>query len=214
MPAISRGSSARSRRRQASEDNIEDGDPSQRSRTEDVEDADEEQPTARTSKANAKASSKKKQKSKRKRTEESEDADSDGEGSNETSALAIDIQNFQNKPLPKADARKISAVASDWEQIRRNLRTSTFPQAEQVAVAMAEAGESKDGEEVSCHSMLLVSITAEVVVERPSGISRRRTSSCASYLMFKQTSWRMKKRSPVSPTMSCSARTSYAARSF
>ncbi|KAL5501517.1 hypothetical protein ACEPAH_8777 [Sanghuangporus vaninii] len=147
MPSIARGSSARSRRRQTSEDNIEDGDPSQRSRTEDVEDAEEEQQSVRVSKENAKASKKKRANSKRKRTEESDDREPEEDNSKEAFALAIDIQNFQDKPLSKTDARKISALAADWEQIKRNLRTASFPQAEQVAVAMAEAGESKDGEE-------------------------------------------------------------------
>ncbi|KAL5524593.1 hypothetical protein ACEPAF_9733 [Sanghuangporus sanghuang] len=146
MPSISRGSSTRSRRRQTSEDNIEDGDPSQRSHTEDVEDAEEEQPSVRVSKENAKASKKKRANSKRKHTDESDDRQPE-DNSKEAFALAIDIQNFQDKPLSKTDARKISALAADWEQIKRNLRTATFPQAEQVAVAMAEAGESKDGEE-------------------------------------------------------------------
>ncbi|OCB84941.1 hypothetical protein A7U60_g7895 [Sanghuangporus baumii] len=146
MPSISRGSITRSRRRQTSEDNIEDGDPSQRSRTEDVEDAEEEQPSVRVSKENAKASKKKRANSKRKHTDESDDRQPE-DNSKEAFAVAIDIQNFQDKPLSKTDARKISALAADWEQIKRNLRTATFPQAEQVAVAMAEAGESKDGEE-------------------------------------------------------------------
>ncbi|KAL5520041.1 hypothetical protein ACEPAG_1701 [Sanghuangporus baumii] len=147
MPAISRGNSTRSRRLQTSEDNIENGDPSQRSRTEDVEDAEEGQQSVRVPKENAKASKKKRAKSKRKRTDESDAGESEEGKSKDAIALAIDIQNFRDKPLSKTDARKISALAADWEQIKRNLRSSTFPQAEQVAVAMAEAGESKDGEE-------------------------------------------------------------------
>ena len=153
MPAIARGSSARSRRRQLSEDNIEDGYPTQRSRTEDVEDAEEAQPS-RISRKNSKAPKSSTNanglntKAKRGRTEEAGASGDDEEENQQDGALPIDIKNFKDQPLLRADSRKISAVAQDWEQIRRNMRSTSLPLVEQVAVAMAEAGENKDGEAV------------------------------------------------------------------
>ena len=92
MPAIARGSSARSRRRHVSEDNIEDGDPSQHSHPEDVEDAEDEAQPARVAKKgskNSRASPSKKGKSHRR-------VDDDDEASGEEdveagAALNIDI---------------------------------------------------------------------------------------------------------------------------
>ena len=56
MPAIARGSRARSGRRQQAEEGIEEGDPTQRSRGEEVEDAEEEHQPSRASRKNSKTS--------------------------------------------------------------------------------------------------------------------------------------------------------------
>ncbi|KAI5122435.1 hypothetical protein M0805_008748 [Coniferiporia weirii] len=168
MPAISRGSSVRSRRRQMSEDNIEEEDPTQRSRTEDVEEGDgeeengeaEEQPRRASKKAKktTRARSERengKERSRRRNRDEEEEEEEEKEGDEEVNAdmgqeedmgLAIDIENFQDQPLSKADSSKVTAIASDWQTILRNVQGTAFKVAAEVAVAMAEAGEGKDGE--------------------------------------------------------------------
>lgn len=148
MPAIARGSSARSRRRQPSEDNIEDGDPTQRSRSEDVEDAEEAQPARVRSRKSSGLSKAEKAKGKKRvsssrRDEEEQESDQD-----EDEDTGIDIENFRDQKLSRADATKIVAMSDDFKSMLRTMRRSTFPLIEDIAVALAEAGENRDGGEV------------------------------------------------------------------
>lgn len=146
MPAIAHGSSARSHRRQPSEDNIEEGDPTQRSRSEDVEDAEEARP-ARTHSRKASGLSK----AERAKTDKLASAsrkDDENPDEDEGEDSGIDIENFRDQKLSKSDATKIVAMSDDWKFMLRTMRRSTFPLIEDVAVAMAEAGENKDGAEV------------------------------------------------------------------
>ncbi|THG97623.1 hypothetical protein EW145_g7580 [Phellinidium pouzarii] len=159
MPAIARGSSARSRRRQTSEDNIEEGESTQRSRVEDVEEEDgrdeEEQPHRRAGRVTKNMGSERRKlstKSVRKRrarekTNEEEGGEEDKEEQEQKEDdLDIDIEKFEDQSLTKTDGEKISLIASDWQQVLRNVQNTAIKVAGEVAVAMAEAGEGKDGE--------------------------------------------------------------------
>lgn len=126
------GSTSRRRasRRQNSEE-IEDARNTQASRTEDV--SDEDQPVAKV---------KKEKKGKKKAVVEEDDDDVVAPDlDDEDDEDRIDVANFPNQPLAKADLHKLKGIAQDWEAMASQIgqQSSIY---KDVAIAMAESGET------------------------------------------------------------------------
>jgi len=100
MPAAS--SRRRTHRRQASSD-IEDGQPSQVSARDDVDEDEEEQP-----RPPARTASSKKGKGR---------AVAQAPAADEDETERIDVTNFGDQPLKKEDILKIGGLARDWQQV-------------------------------------------------------------------------------------------------
>ena len=147
MAQTARRGSTRHRHREPSEEQIEEEEVSQRSRAEDVE-VDDEEPSASTSvqpRASKKSkTTKSKQNGKRLRpAEEEEDEQRD-----EAALMQIDIENFQDQPLSKSDRDRVVLLAKDWKELQSKIDNAASQLLIDVGVAMAEAAEARDGEEV------------------------------------------------------------------
>jgi hypothetical protein len=125
-------SSRRKTARQASSD-IEEDQPTQaRNPRDDVDDDEEDAPQRRVKKE--KATVKKEKGKSQARAEDPEDDDEDEDD-------RIDIENFADQPLTKADCAKILGHAKDWDALEVAMHQSS-PIIARVASAMAEvAGE-------------------------------------------------------------------------
>lgn len=149
MPAqTARRGSTRHRHREPSEEQIEEEEVSQRSRAEDVEEDDEE-PSAsapvqpRKSKKSKTTESKQNGAQLRPSEEEEEDVEQD-----EAVLMQIDIENFQDQPLSKAAKDRIVPLAKDWREIQSQIDMAASQLLVDVGVALAEAAEARDGEQV------------------------------------------------------------------
>ncbi|KAE9404002.1 hypothetical protein BT96DRAFT_964324 [Gymnopus androsaceus JB14] len=132
--------SATSRRRtnpRAQSSDIEDG-PTQRSAREDV-DEDDEEPQRVVKKEKNKAAAKGKGKARASEAQPDEDDDEDDDDDDR-----IDVDNFTNQPLIKADVSKMRGLATDWAAMVKTIQRTNTMVAE-VAVALADNAESGDG---------------------------------------------------------------------
>lgn len=155
MPAIARGSSARSRRRNPSptQDDIEEADATQRSRADDVEEdaeEDEQRPrrgaraksvkSERASTVNG-ASGSRKRKSDGARTSQERGANQNVDvGQDEDEDDIINVEDFGDHPLLRSDMSKISGMAtSEWSQLERNVMNSMKKLVKEIGVVFADA---------------------------------------------------------------------------
>jgi hypothetical protein len=148
MPAATLSRRKNSSRRQDSSD-IEEDRPTQPGANEQVDDDDEDQPRRRT---NGVKKEKKPGNSSRaaqpmgpnnnENFDEEDDEEDDDDGK-------VDIANFQDQPISRADLKKISGLSEDWDQMQKFIRQN-WKVIGDAAVSMAEAAEGDEGEEV-CH---------------------------------------------------------------
>lgn len=132
MP-VATSSRRRKAARQASSD-IEDDQPTQAARArDDVDDDDDEEHAPR--RAKKEKVKKEKDKGKARQAPKEEDTDDDDDDDR------IDIENFADQPLPKADAARILGITKDWQNVEAAMRQPSGI-INGVAAAMAEvAGE-------------------------------------------------------------------------
>ena len=160
MPAIARGSNARSRRRNRSpsptQDGIEEADTTQRSKGDDVEDdVEEQQPRrgnrAKSVKAERAASTANGASGSRRRQangvngahEESASQNGDAEQEEDEDDI-INVDNFGDHPLLRADASRISGMATnEWAQLERNVMTSMKKLVKEIGVVFADSSVSR-----------------------------------------------------------------------
>lgn len=148
MPVTTFSRRKNSSRRQNSSD-IEEDRPSQSRADEQVdEDEDEDdQPRRRTN--GVKKEKKPSTSSRRAETARPKDEDTDGEADNgeDDDDDKIDIANFQDQPIAKADMKKLLGLSQDWNQMEKLIRQH-WKVIGEAAVSMAEAAEGNDAEEV------------------------------------------------------------------
>lgn len=140
------GSSSRYKskaRRQASSD-IEEDQPTQgknKDRADDDEDAHSRR--SRTVKREKKPTA-----SRRAKDDDSgENVAGGGENDEDNDDGRINIDDFHNQPLVKADGGKLQGLASDWDLMEKKIRQN-WNVVGDVAAAMAEVAEGKEGEKV------------------------------------------------------------------
>lgn len=78
-------------------------------------------------------------------TEADEDDDGDDDG-------RIDVANFSDQPLGKADVTKLQGIARDWNHMEKQVRQN-WRVVGDVAVSLAEAAEGDDAEKVCCNAL-------------------------------------------------------------
>ncbi|KAG5650963.1 hypothetical protein H0H81_010401 [Sphagnurus paluster] len=134
--SVATSSRRKASKRQASSD-IEDERPSQSRADEQVED-DEDEPQARRRATNGVKKEKKLDISRKQNTREvgEDDDDEDDDG-------RIDVENFHDQPLSRADAAKLQGLGRDWNNIAKHVRPN-WRVVGDVAVALAEVGEGED----------------------------------------------------------------------
>lgn len=128
-------------RRQMSSD-IEEDRPSQTKSNEQVDDEDEGGSRSRRRPTNGVKEKKpiiSKQKE-RDHVNKGEDGDDDDDG-------RIDIANFRDQPLGRADVAKLQGISRDWGNMERQVRQN-WSVVGDVGVSMAEAAEGDDAEKV------------------------------------------------------------------
>lgn len=142
MPVAS-SSRRRNVRRQASSD-IEEDHPTQRGAQEEVDEDEEEQPRRKNVKKERTSAKKAKVEKGTVKANNSDDDDDDDD--------RIDIANFRNQPLRKADATKLQGLTKDWESLRQNI-AQNFKHVRSVAISVADATEPDQGAKVSSNSV-------------------------------------------------------------
>ncbi|KAJ6619482.1 hypothetical protein B0H10DRAFT_2025844 [Mycena sp. CBHHK59/15] len=125
-------------RRQASSD-IEDDGPSQAHARDDVDEGEEDAQPRRVKKEKTTVKREKGKSSRAPQEPEDEDDDEDDDG-------RIDIENFADQPLTKADCTKINNFAIDWKNIEESMHQNS-PIITHVAVSMAEVGTGEEAQE-------------------------------------------------------------------
>jgi hypothetical protein len=115
-------------------DIIEEDDPSQQVQDDDVDESEPTQP-----KRKAKQPMIKKEKKATKGKEKAQNESDDGEGYDGEDR--IDVENFQDQPLEKADVGRLTGLGKDWAAIRQGLQASSFQMLNDIAAALAEADE-------------------------------------------------------------------------
>ncbi|PAV17253.1 hypothetical protein PNOK_0731700 [Pyrrhoderma noxium] len=153
---MARGRTSRIRRRQDSEDQIEEeenNNNTQRSRTEDVEEEEEEETQSsskrtqrRTIASNGVSQKKKGSKMGQRKSDDEENSDSSDDDDSDEKPLIIDVQNFGDQPLAESDSRRLASLSEDWKQIIRYNQEIALDAVREIAVAMAEASEDRDGD--------------------------------------------------------------------
>ncbi|KAF8895410.1 hypothetical protein BD779DRAFT_1499346 [Infundibulicybe gibba] len=137
MPSSSR----RKPRRQVSSDIEDEKTPIHTQEQVDNEDETIEQPRSRSAAARVK-----REKKPMKNTEQ--DSESDEAPAAEMDAdddERIDVENFRNQPLRRADLSKLQGLSSDWLHMKKKIRQN-WGVIGDVAVSMAETAEGDDGE--------------------------------------------------------------------
>ena len=136
-----------SRQRDPSSDGIEEAQASQRRivNNDELEDEEEERP-----KRSAKG---RKRNPARAMGSEAEESGYDDEELEDDSR--IDVNNFKDRPLIKAEAGKIKGVASDWENIRTQSQNTVKGLMDNVGTSLADLMPPDEAEKVSCSNHLL-----------------------------------------------------------
>jgi hypothetical protein len=137
-------------RRQASSDIEEDRSPKRRGReaVDDEEDEDE-QPRRRVNgvKKEKKVTSSRQAAKQPENGHDKIDDDDDGDDDDR-----IDVKNFRNQPLSRADLPKLQGISNDWQQMERQVQQNWNVIAD-VATSLADAAEGNDAEAV-CLNLL------------------------------------------------------------
>ncbi|KAG5648282.1 hypothetical protein DXG03_004852 [Asterophora parasitica] len=140
--------SRRKSKRQASSD-IEDDRPSQSRHVDQVE-GDQDDSRLRQRGANGVKKEKKPAITKKRgsgRDEGNKDAvDGDGDDDDDDDDGTIDVDNFHDQPLRRADVAKLQGISRDWNMMDKEVRPN-WRVVGDVAVALAETGEGDDMEE-------------------------------------------------------------------
>jgi hypothetical protein len=137
-------------RRHASSDIEEDRSPKRRGREAmDDEEDEDEQPRRRVNgvKREKKATSSRQAAKQPEICIDKVDYDDDGDDDDK-----IDVENFHNQPLSRADLPKLQGISNDWQQMERQVQQNWNVIAD-VATSLADAAEGNDAEAV-CINLL------------------------------------------------------------
>ncbi|GLB38458.1 putative zinc-finger of the MIZ type in Nse subunit [Lyophyllum shimeji] len=129
----------KSNKRQASSDIEEDGPSYSRAAAQADDDEHEPQPRRQTNGV-------KKEKKLARKQEPTRDEDDDGAEDDDDDDERIDVDNFRDQPLRRADVNKLQGVSRDWNNFDLQVRPN-WNVVGDVAVALAEAGEGSDVQE-------------------------------------------------------------------
>jgi len=138
MPTATSSRRKTNTRRQISSD-IEEDNPTQNRAREDVDDDDEHPRESKSVKKEKKPANKRKQ--------ERESQPDRGEDDDEDDSR-IDVDNFHDQPLGKADLTKLNGLSMDWAAMGKKIRQN-WNVVGDVAVSMADVAEGDEGEKVT-----------------------------------------------------------------
>lgn len=139
-------SSRRIPRRQNSSD-IEEDRPSQPRENDQVDEDEDEDEQPRRRANGVKKEKKLGNSSRRGAPPQHKDENADGEADLDDEDDKIDIDNFQDQPIAKADVKKLMGIAQDWNVLEKTIRLH-WEVVKDTGVAMADAAEGDDAEEV------------------------------------------------------------------
>lgn len=124
-------------------DCIEDA-PSQQDQEEGVDEDEDEQPRKRTRRATDTRRMVNKGKGKaRVKGENVEQNDDEEEDGGEDGRDKIDVANFCDQSLTKADATRLTGLSQDWERMRETLHASAYQTLNDIARVVAEVTEDE-----------------------------------------------------------------------
>jgi len=154
MPAASSSRRPAVRTRRApSDDNIEEGEPTQHNNVDLVMGDETEPSTHRSVKKETKDKKGKAVCTDAGLPEESDDDDG-----------IIDIENFRDHPLDRKDGTKLHGIAQDWELIRKQIHHSSFSLVKDVSISLADVMEAGQSAQVRC--MLSIAVLWPTLLPR------------------------------------------------